>query len=421
MKGRYAIFMDPNNYEKYRHMIRFSIFIILSLLACSLHSQQSTRWRGPAGNGNYPDRGLLRSWPASGPEILWSFEELGQGHSSVAVAGNALYTTGMNDSTGFLFKFGMDGSLRWKQAYGPEFKESWYGTRGTPAVAGDQVYVLSGQGKLVCFSAADGNILWSKDLFKDFDGKNIAWGVNETPVVDGDIIYVTPGGKKYNVVALNRFNGELVWAGRGKGELSAYCTPLLFEHGGRKILATHTASHLLGLDAATGKLLWTQYQPNQYSVHANTPIYADGKLFYFSGYGQGGGLLELSPDGNSVEQRWFLDSLDSRMGGAVLLDGYLYTSGDYHRQWRCVNFDSGEQMYSATDVGRGVVVSADGMLYCYSDRGELALVEADPAGFRLLGKTRVALGSEQHWAHPVIHDGILYLRHGKALIAYKIR
>jgi outer membrane protein assembly factor BamB len=399
----------------------FAILIFALLLTMNLDAQEPTRWRGPEANGNYPDKGLLRSWPANGPEILWSYEGLGQGHSSVAVADKYLFTTGMIDSTGYLFKFSMDGSLQWKKAYGPEFSASWYGTRGTPVVAGNHVYVESGMGMLLCFHASNGVILWSKDLFRDFDGQNITWGLNETPVVDGEIIYVTPGGKQHNVVALNRYNGELVWSSRGKGELSAYCTPLLFEHGGRKILATHTASHLLGLDASNGELLWSQRQPNQYSVHANTPLYEDGQLFYFSGYGQGGGLLELSPDGNSVKKRWFSDSLDSRMGGAVLLDGYLYTSGDYHREGRCVKFDSGEEMYAASDVGKGGVISADGMLFCYSDRGELALVEADPSGFKVLGKTRVTLGSEQHWAHPVIHEGVLYLRHGKALIAYGIK
>ena len=402
-------------------MKRLLSFIVLFGILTAGFSQEATRWRGDSGNGIYNETGLLKSWPLGGPEELWSFKELGKGHSSVAVSQGNLYTTGLFDETGVLFKFDLDGNLVWKKAYGPDFFASFPGTRGTPVIVREKIYLESGQGTLYCFHKSDGAVLWSKDLFKDFDGSNISWGLNETPVIDGDVIYVTPGGKQNNIIALNRHTGKLIWSSRAKGELSAYCTPLLFKHNGRKILVTHTASHLVGLDAASGALLWSQKQPNEYSVHANTPVYYEGAIFYFSGYGQGGGLLRLSQDGSSVTREWFSKKLDSRMGGAVILDGYLYTSGDNAREWRCIEWESGKEMYASKELGKGVVIYADGMLYCYSDRGELALADADPAGFKVVSKTKVTKGSEQHWAHPVIHEGVLYLRHGSALIAYKVK
>jgi outer membrane protein assembly factor BamB len=386
-----------------------------------VHAEDPTGWRGPLRNGVYPETGLLKEWPSNGPEMMWSYQELGQGHSSAAVSGDFLYVSGMQDRTGYLFKFDLMGGLVYKKPYGPEFSESYYGTRGTPVIAGDRVYLLSGLGKLVCMSAASGDILWNKELFREFDGRNISWGLNETPVVDGDVIYITPGGRRNNVVALNRMSGELLWSSPGRGELSAYCTPLLFEHNGRKILATHTASHLIGLDARTGKLLWSQRHPNQWSVHPNTPIYHNGELFFFSGYGQGGGKLKLNADGSSVSLEWTNKDVDSRLGGAVLVDGYIYVSGDYNREWRCIDWETGKEMYSSTAIGKGVVIYADGMLYCYSDRGELALVEADPSGFKVRGKTRVTLGSEQHWAHPMIHDFVFCVGGGSCLIRFEVR
>jgi len=96
-------------------------------------------------------------------------------------------------------------------------------------------------------------------------------------------------------------------------------------------------------------------------------------------------------------------------------------SGEANREWRCVDWESGKESYAATDIAKGAVIYADGMLYCYSERGELALVKADPSGFDVVSQTRVTLGSEQHWAHPVIYNGVLYVRHGKALIAYKVK
>ena len=402
-------------------MKQILVMFVLLLTMGSIKAQENTRWRGAQGNGIYAESGLLKQWPVDGPEILWSFEALGQGHSSAAVQGDALYTTGMIEEKGILFRFTLDGELVYKKEYGPEFIESFYGTRGTPVVVGDKLYLVSGQGKLYCINSATGDVNWEKDLFSDLDGKNIRWGFCETPVVDGELIYLTPGGKRYNVVALNRHSGEVVWSNPGVGDLSAYGTPLLFEHGGRKILAAHTENHLLGLDAASGKLLWKVDHTNKWFVHPNTPIYHEGSLFYFSGYGQGGGLVELNADGSAVKKKWFRTELDSRMGGAVLVDGYIYGSGDMAREWRCVDWETGKDVYTSSAIGKGVVIYADGMLYCYSDRGELAMVKADPSGFEVLGKTKVIMGSEQNWAHPVIHKGVLYLRHGKALIAYKVR
>lgn len=168
-------------------------------------------------------------------------------------------------------------------------------------------------------------------------------------------------------------------------------------------------------------MLWSHPQTNRWQVHANTPIYHDGGVFCFSGYGQGGVKLELNADGSSVEKAWTNEHLDSRIGGMVMVDGYLYGSGDNSREWRCVDWETGEEKYASTDIGKGVTIYADGMLYCYSDRGELGLAEATPEGFNLKSKTRVDLGSGQHWSHPVIRDGRLYLRHGNTLIAYKIK
>jgi outer membrane protein assembly factor BamB len=394
------------------------LILITAVFFNSAEAQSPTVWRNGT-DGMYPDTDLLDVWPENGPEILWSFEELGQGHSSPIVAGEYLYTTGLIDGVGHLFKFDLKGNLVYNKKYGPEFTQSFFGPRGTPVIVGDKIYLISGYGHLICLSEKNAQKIWEIDLVNEFGGDTIRWGYNETPVIDGDVIYCTPGGRN-NVVALNRNTGNQIWSCPGKGELSAYCTPLLFTHNGRKILATHTESHLLGIDAKTGKLLWTHSHPNEWSVHANTPIYKDGGLFFFSGYGKGSGKLILNEDGSSVKLVW-KSVMDSRMGGAVLQDGYIYASGDNARDWRCMDWATGKDVYVSDAIGKGVVIAADDKLFCYSDRGELALVNITTEKFDLVSKTRVTKGSEQHWAHPIIHKGVLYLRHGKALIAYKIK
>ncbi len=395
------------------------IFVLFSVQY--LFSQEPTRWRGPEANGNYPDKGLLKQWPQDGPEILWSFEELGQGHSSPSISGGYIYIPTMFQDKGYIFKLNMDGKLIWKVEYGTEFTESYPGARASATIAGDLLYILSGMGKLVCMNTADGKVVWNKDVFRDFDGLNIRWGLNETLVVDGDILYCTPGGKKYNIIALNRMTGELIWASPGVGEKSAYTTPLLIKFPSRALLVTHSESHILGIDSSNGKVLWNYPWPNEYSVHANTPLYHNNMLFCFSGYGQGSIMFELKNDGLGFTKKWENKSFDSRIGGAVLVNGYIYGSGDTDRSWQCLDWNSGKRMYSSTEIAKGVVIYADGMLYLYSERGELALVKAEPSGFKVISKTRVSKGSGQHWPHPVIHEGILYIHRGSALIAYKIK
>ena len=397
------------------------LFFSLILLGCSLTAQVPTKWRGPNGNGIYNETGLLKEWPVSGPSILWHYDQLGEGYSSPVITNGIIYLSGSESGNGFIYALTEDGKLKWKAPYGPEFTESYTGTRSTPVVAGDLVYMYSGLGVIYCLASANGELKWKLDVFNELDGKNIQWGVTETLLIDGERIYCTPGGKTNNLVALNRMTGKLIWSSKGLGELSAYCTPALIELSGRKILVTHTADHIIGVDASDGKLLWSYKHPNEWSVHPNTPLYANGGIFCFSGYGQGGVKLKLSADGSSVSKDWVNENLDSRIGGMVLVKDYLYGSGDTHREWRCVDWKTGEEKYASKEIGKGTVIYADGMLYCYSDRGELALAEATPSGFNLKGRAKVELGNKEHWAHPVISDGKLFIRHGNCLIVYKIK
>lgn len=397
------------------------LFTIISLSLLQLvNAQEVTKWRGDQNSGLYTVKNLLSVWPADGPQMLWSTDGLGKGFSAPAFTNGKIYVNGMVEGQAVLFVLDPNGKVLQQFKYGKEFEESYPGCRSTPTIAGDMAYLLTGNGRLVCLNLKTGTEVWVKELFSQMDGANITWGITEALQIDGDNLYCTPGGKTNNVVKCNRHTGEVIWNCQGLGELSAYCSPLLVKLPARQLLVTHTAAHVLGIDASNGKLLWSFGHPNQYSVHPNTPIYSDGRLFVFSGYGQGGEMLKLSPDGSAVSQEWAIKGFDSRMGGAVLLNGYLYGSGDTDRSWQCINWKTGEQKYKSTVVGKGVTIAVNNQLIGYSEKGELFLANATPTEFALVSKTKVALGSEQHWAHPVVSNGILYVRHGNTLIAYKI-
>jgi outer membrane protein assembly factor BamB len=398
----------------------FAFLILFVCFSITANSQESTQWRGTNSSGIYTVEKLLPQWSAEGPLILWSFDNLGQGFSSPALANNKIYINGMVDGQAVLFVLDQNGKELQQVKYGKEFDASYPGVRSTPTIVGDLAYLFTGHGKLVCLNLKTGKPVWEKDLINQFGGINITWGYTEAVVIDGDKLFCTPGGKTNNVMSLNRMTGETIWSSNGMGEVSAYCTPLLIKLPSRQLLVTHTASHVIGIDASNGKMLWNFPHPNQWSAHPNTPVYQDGGLFVFSGWGQGGEKLKLSADGGSVTKEWEIKSFDSRMGGAVLIGGYLYGSGDTGRSWQCLDWKTGEQKYSSTEVAKGAVIAANNKLIGYSEKGELFMADADPSGLKIISKTKVTLGSEQHWAHPVIGNGVMYIRHGNALIAYKI-
>jgi outer membrane protein assembly factor BamB len=395
------------------------VVIALLFFYSTARSQKSTVWRGP-NQGIYNESGLLTTWPAKGPEILWSFDQLGEGYSSPAFAKDRIYLSGMEGSTGYIYCLSNVGRLLWKSSYGNEFSSSYPGSRATPVIAEDLVYMLSGTGDLACLNADNGRLVWNQNIVDKYNGRVIQWGLNETVVIHNNKLICTPGGRTHNIIALDKSDGSLIWTSKAEGEESAYCTPLLAKVGSRDLLVTHTADHVVGLDANSGEFLWSYPHTNRWSVHPNTPLFYNNQLFCFSGYGKGGSLLQLNADGGKVSKVWSADDMDSRMGGAVVMDGKIYGSGDNNREWQCIDWQTGKVEYSTRDIGNGVIIAANGLLYWYSQRGELALVRPTDNAFKIISETRVRQGSGQHWAHPVINDGRLFVRHGNSLIVYNI-
>lgn len=395
--------------------------LIMALFSFStLSAQIDSQWRGPNRDGIYPDERLLKAWPAEGPERLWFAEDLGAGYSSPAVTADRVYVTGMIRGEGFLFAFGTDGKLVWQTSYGPEWSGSQPGARTTPTVVGEFIYIMSATGRVVCLNI-EGQVIWSKNLMQDFGARNIEWGMTESPLVDENRVFCTPGGRKAMMAALDRQTGKTIWTIKGNGEKSGYCSPCLVQHGQRRLILTMTAESVVGIDADTGEFLWQHSHVTDYSVNANTPLYKDGFIYTVSGYDTGGQMFQLFEDGTGVKRVWSTDKLDSQMGGAVLVDGFIYGSGHQNRGWFCLDWKTGKVQYSSRQLGgKGAIIYSDGLLYVYSERGDVGLVEPNPQSFEVISSFQIDKGSGEHWAHPVIKEGRLYIRHGDALMVYNI-
>lgn len=397
------------------------IFFVLSIsFMFSVFAQNTAQWRGENRDGIYNESGLLTEWPADGPKLLWHYDELGPGHSSAAIAAGKVFTSGVDGENGFVIALSMAGNEVWKTAYGKEWVENFDGVRSSPTINDGRVYIMSGYGVVSCMDAESGDIIWKVDLFEKYSGQNIRWGITENLLIVNNQLICTPGGKINNLVSLDKSTGSLLWTSAGKGEETSYCSPQLVNHNGMQMVVTHTANSVVGIDLSSGNLLWSHAWPNKYAIHPNTPFYSEGKLFVTSGYGQGSSLLEIAPDGKSVKMLWENKTLDNQMGGFVVLDEKIYSCGQNSRKWLCLDWETGKELYSSTDIKVGNLVSAEGMLYWYGQDGNVALVQPTDNSFNVKGKFKVPYGSEQHWAHLVIANKWLFVRHGVSLMVYDI-
>jgi outer membrane protein assembly factor BamB len=408
-------------------MKKISLYI-LCLCFCLISGFAATpdksQWRGPERTGVYPESGLLNSWPSQGPELLWIAEGLGEGHGSVAVANDRIYVAGMLDTTGILFCYDQKGESLWQTPYGPEWSTNYPGVRSTPTVIGKHLYLQSGTGLLVCFDSISGDILWSVNLLERFEAENIRWGMAESPLVHGEVIYATPGGPVHNVVALDRFSGKTLWTSPGNGEQAAYCSPILVNHHGNKLIVTMTTESIIGIDAGSGEMLWHVPQFQRNKIHANSPYYENGHILCVSAENKpnsGAVLLRLSNDGRSVEQVWRNIEFNNLMASFIVRDGAIYGSRYRKDEWLALDWMTGEILHRFTGLGDGSLIYSDGLFYAYSEEGEMALLDITPQGYNLISRFPVDKGSGPHWSHPVIEDGRLYLRHGDVLMVYKIK
>ncbi len=383
------------------------------------------QWRGVNRDGQSAETGLLDVWLDGGPKMIWFVDGLGSGYASTSIADGMIFTTGLVGDKGLLFAFDLEGKLLWKADYGPVWTESWGGARTTPTVDGDDVYVMSGKGKVSCFDRKKGKKKWSFDGAKKFNLPRFPrWGMSESVLLVDNKVIFTPGAPGATMAALSKKTGKVVWATKSLSEESSYCSPLLVEHKGKKMIVTQAADSVVAVDPKSGKVLWkdayADYLGKQRATNVNTPLFADGWIYATSGYGDGGAMLALSSKGTSVERKWVDRTLDTHHGGVVLVDGHIF--GTSHKgRWVCVEWKTGKVKYEEKGIGKGAVIAADGMLYCYEERnGTVALAEATPAGFRARSRFQITKGEGKHWAHPAISDGVLYMRHGEYLMAFDI-
>jgi outer membrane protein assembly factor BamB len=410
--------------------IRILITIVVLSMVQMVKSQVTSEWRSIGRNGVYNETGLLKKWPEKGPRLLMSVSGLAKGHSSVAVGDGKLYLTGTRGDREVLMALDMRGNRLWETDYGRAWTESFPESRCTPTLDGERIYVTSGVLDAACINAETGKVVWSVKVNEKFEGAFGDWGKSESPLVLENKVFFTPAGNITTMVALDKLTGETLWTSESLKDRSSYVSPLLITLNGNQFIAGETEKYLFAIDPSDGRLIWKfdfgslALPQDPTNIHTVTPLFSDGALFVTSGYDHSCVMLKLNPDGKSPAPLWSDNTLDTHLGGVVKVDHYIFGSNWQNNskgRWVCLDWNTGKVMYETDWITKGSVIAAEGLLYCYEEKsGNIALVRPSPEKFDIISSFKVPLGSGPCWSHPVIHQRVLYIRHGDALMAYDI-
>ena len=379
------------------------------------------QWLGPTRNGISAEIGLLKSWPATGPRILWRIP-LGEGYSGVSISQGRVYTLFSHGDDEFVVCFdAATGKQLWRPRSDSTFKDvNGNGPRSTPTVDNEVVYALGARGKLYALQTASGKKLWSHDLKKEFKTSGPSdEGFSTSPLIEGNLLLVEAGGGEGNsFIAFNKQSGAVVW--KAESDNAAFASPIAITVNGVRQIVFFSATGAIAMSPADGKVFWRLPWKTEGNVNAATPLFIPpDKIFISSGYGVGASLLRIKA-GNAtarIEEIWKSKGMQNKYTSSILHDDYLY--GFDGGVLKCIELNTGAEKWTQRGFGFGTLIYADGHLIVLGDKGKLALVEAAPTGYKEKAVAEILDG--RCITVPALAGGKLYLRNAKEMICLDVR
>lgn len=408
-------------------MKKVIISTLFFAVGLGLSADDWQQWRGPNRDGISREIGLLQAWPSAGPERIWLSRDIGIGYSAPVVAEGKIFIMGTKDGKEQLFaKEAKGGKTLWTAPMGGILSNNWGdGPRGAATVDGDKVFALGAKGSLICANVGDGKVNWRVEMVKDLGGTVPGWGYTESVLVDGDYVICAPGGKRGTLAAIDKKTGEVIWRSSDWTDSAHYASVVPAELNGQRQFIQLTQKTLAGVSARDGSVLWRNAWPGRTAV-IPTPIVRKNEIYISSGYGVGCRKITIG-DAHKVTEDYSNKNMKNQHGGVLLLDGHLYGYSD-GRGWTCQNLKSGDVVWDSKKLGKGCVFYADNRLYCLAESsGTVALAGANTAGwkehgrFKLEPQTELRKRSGRIWTHPVVANGVMYLRDQELLFAFNVK
>lgn len=410
-------------------MKRAALAVLVLLPVPGAAGEDWPQWRGPNRDGISLETGLRQSWPDGGPPLIFRADGLGAGYSTVAVADGRIHTQGMSSGREWVVTLNAEtGAQLWATPHADAYRDGrGDGPRGVPTVVDGKVYALGARGQLSALDAATGQVVWTVNLLESFGGRNISWGISESPLVLDDQVLVSPGSRRVGFAALDRENGALLWG--TEGDEAGYSSPLPLDLAGAPHIVYFSGERAAGIRAGDGALLWSYRRASNRTANIATPVLVSNRdgtaeIFLSSDYGTGGALLELRSDGAggvTATEKYFTRNMRAHHATPILHEGVLY--GFSGSVFSALDIETGALFWRDRSIRKGSLTFADNRLYVFSERGDVALVEPSRAGYEQRGRFELRQrdrSGENTWSHPVVANGLLYLRDQDVLVAYDV-
>jgi outer membrane protein assembly factor BamB len=386
--------------------------VLFGLVLCAAPSFAADwpQFRGATHDGSTGEK-ITKSWPVEGPKVAWKVP-MGEGFSAVSVVGGRAYlNASKGEQEAAIALDAKTGQELWATTLDKKIydRQGGNGPRSTPAIDGDRVYVFGTYLKLTCLNAADGKIVWQKDL-KEFGGREIQWGHAASPVIEGDLVFVCGGGQGQSLLAFDKKTGDVKWKAESDGPTHATPTPATI-FGTRQIIF-RTDRGLVSVVPTTGAVLWRYEFPHRVSSAAS-PIVGGDIVYVSSAYGVGAGAAKIAKDGDkwTATEIWRKQNdLMNHWTTPVYKDGHLY--GLYRggaEALRCVELATGNVKWTKGGFGwEGATTMVDGDVLIQNNRGDLVLIKATPEGYQELSRAQPIGG--QCWTMATVSNGHIFAR-----------
>ena len=420
------------------------------------------QYLGPDRNSISPEKGILRSWPENGPEILWTIA-VGRGYGGPVIKDGKVYLLDRDDQAGDNLRC-LDlsnGKELWNFAYDAAGRVMFPGSRSVPVVEGDYVYSCGHNGDVYCMNIKTHKPVWNKNVWTDFGGKPgrtgrgsfgsrgpgafPIWAITQCPLVYGDLLILASQAPEAGVVAYEKLTGNVKWKTPNLGNESYASTSVVKTDGKDHIVMVisstnpignrglpQTLGNVVGIEPLTGKILW-EYK--KWECHISVPSAVDAgdnKVLVVGGYELGATMIkvEKKADGSYGTTALFTtEEFGDQTKPPILHNGYFYAqygTNSRHDGLSCMSMD-GRIMWNtkrSPDFNKGSMILADGLILATDGRKSLYLIEPDPSGFKplasaeLLGEAgtgsegiaRRIGGATQNWAPLALSDGKLLIR-----------
>jgi len=408
------------------------------------------QYLGPNRNATSDEKGLLRSWPAEGPKVLWTFD-LGPGYGGAAIRKGKVYLldriSGKQDVLRCIDL--NSGKELWSFAYDAPGRLSHPGSRSTPAIDGKYVYTCGSFGDVYCFDLRTHKPVWNKNVWKDFGGGKVpGWGICQNPLIYGDLLILVSQTKEAGVVAYDKTTGNVKWASEALPGKVGYVTPVVVNIDGQDQLVMITATSrkerggrsapagsdsegtdgvVLGMDIKDGKTLWT-YKGWQCRIPINNiTAVGDGKLFISGGYMAGSAMIKIQSNIVYImEELYTTQDFGTHVHPAILYKGHFYGHGTTNSRrdgMTCMSIDGKLKWKTGQSplFDKGGFILVDGLMLSVDGRdGILYLIEPNPEGFKKLASADL-LDTKECWGPLALSDGKLLIRDQKQMKCVAVR